>query len=212
MINSYMCTYTSEMDTQRERDIHTQRDGDDDYTLLIIIIINVLIKHCSLTRVKLTALYKQLMTKKTLTYISTKQNLKYCSPPLFIYCLSNNNHVTETERYTHQSPLIHSDTKMNKYSILLPRSLPPPPPPPHVHPSTFNSHTFCQTRYYILLESLGKQGWRFKRKSFFLFLLCTNLSLMTNTVTLNLVNTTAQNKIWRTWNYYCLNSEACKQN
>ena len=37
MINSYMCTYTSEMDTQRKRDIHTQRDGDDDYTLLIII-------------------------------------------------------------------------------------------------------------------------------------------------------------------------------
>ena len=40
------------------------------------------IKRCSLTRVKLTALYKHLMTKSTLTYISNKQNLKYCSLPL----------------------------------------------------------------------------------------------------------------------------------
>ena len=44
-----------------------------------IIIIIILIKRCSLTRVKLTALYKHLITKTTLTYISYKQNLKYCS-------------------------------------------------------------------------------------------------------------------------------------
>ena len=42
-----------------------------------IIIIIILIKRCSLTRVKITALYKHLMTKTMLTYISNKQNLKY---------------------------------------------------------------------------------------------------------------------------------------
>ena len=46
------------------------------------IIIIILIKRCSLTRVKLTALYTRLMTKTTLTYISNKQNLNYCSLPL----------------------------------------------------------------------------------------------------------------------------------
>ena len=40
---------------------------------IVIIIINFL-KRCSVTRVKLTALYKHLMTKFTLTYISNKQN------------------------------------------------------------------------------------------------------------------------------------------
>ena len=50
------------------------------FSLLIIIII--LIKHCSLTRVKLTALYTHLMTKTTLTYISNKQNLKFDGLPL----------------------------------------------------------------------------------------------------------------------------------
>ena len=41
----------------------------------------ILVKRCFLTRVKLTALYKHLVTKKTptLTYISNKQNLIYCS-------------------------------------------------------------------------------------------------------------------------------------
>ena len=45
---------------------------------LVIIIKNLknLIKHCSLTGVKLTALYKHLVTKTTLTYISNKLNLK----------------------------------------------------------------------------------------------------------------------------------------
>ena len=41
-----------------------------------------LIRRCSLTRVKLTALYKHLITKATLAYISNKHNLKYCSLPL----------------------------------------------------------------------------------------------------------------------------------
>jgi len=43
-------------------------------------VIIILIKRCSLT--KLTALYTRLMTKTTLTYISNKQNLNYCSLPL----------------------------------------------------------------------------------------------------------------------------------
>ena len=46
------------------------------YTEHAKIIIIILIKRCSLTRVKLTALYKHLMTKTTLAYISNKQNLK----------------------------------------------------------------------------------------------------------------------------------------
>jgi len=47
-------------------------------------LIIILITCCSLTRVKLTALCKHLMTKTTLTYISNKQNLKYCSLPLSV--------------------------------------------------------------------------------------------------------------------------------
>ena len=47
-----------------------------------VIITIILIKRCSLTTVKLTALYTRLMTKTTLTYISNKQNLNYCSLPL----------------------------------------------------------------------------------------------------------------------------------
>ena len=47
-----------------------------------VIIIIILIKRCSLTRVKVTALYTLLMTKNTLTYISSKQNLNYCRLPL----------------------------------------------------------------------------------------------------------------------------------
>ena len=45
-------------------------------------VIIILIKRCSLTRVKLTALYTRLMTKTSLTYISNTQNLNYCSVPL----------------------------------------------------------------------------------------------------------------------------------
>ena len=47
-----------------------------------VIITIILMKRCSLTTVKLTALYTRLMTKTTLTYISNKQNLNYCSLPL----------------------------------------------------------------------------------------------------------------------------------
>ena len=47
-----------------------------------VIIILILIKRCSLTRVKLNALYTRLMTKTTLKSISNKQNLNYCSLPL----------------------------------------------------------------------------------------------------------------------------------
>ena len=46
---------------------------------IIIIVIIILIKRCSLTRVKLTALYKHFMANTTVTYISNKQNCKYCS-------------------------------------------------------------------------------------------------------------------------------------
>ena len=49
-----------------------------------VIIIIILIKRCSLTRVKLTALYIRLMTKTTLTYITTV---------VYHYRLSDKNHV-----------------------------------------------------------------------------------------------------------------------
>ena len=45
-------------------------------------VIIIFIKRCSLTRVKLIALYTRLMTETTLTYISNKQNLNYCRLPL----------------------------------------------------------------------------------------------------------------------------------
>ena len=54
--------------------------------LAILIIFINLIKRCSLTRGKLTPLYKHLMTKTTLTYISNKQNLEYCSVAASIAC------------------------------------------------------------------------------------------------------------------------------
>ena len=41
--------------------------------IIIIIIIIILIERYSLTRVKLTALYKHLITKTTLTYISANK-------------------------------------------------------------------------------------------------------------------------------------------
>ena len=45
-----------------------------------VIIIIILIKRCSLTRVGVeSALYTRLMTKNTLTYISNEQNRNYCS-------------------------------------------------------------------------------------------------------------------------------------
>ena len=47
-----------------------------------VIIILILIKRFSLTRVKLTALNTRLMANTTLTYISNKQYLNYCSLPL----------------------------------------------------------------------------------------------------------------------------------
>ena len=43
--------------------------------IIIIIIIIILIKRYSLTRVKLTALYKHLITKTTLTFISANKTL-----------------------------------------------------------------------------------------------------------------------------------------
>ena len=60
---------------------HIPQQSDAIHELLIFkkncicIIIIILIKRCSLTRVKLTALYKHLMTKTTLTHISNKQTL-----------------------------------------------------------------------------------------------------------------------------------------
>ena len=47
----------------------------------LIIIINNLYK-ALFSNISLTALYKHLMMKTTLTYISDKQNLKYCCLPL----------------------------------------------------------------------------------------------------------------------------------
>ena len=54
-------------------------------------------KCCSLTRVKLIALYKYLMTKITLTYISNKQNVKYCSLATIIA----NQTISILHTYTH---------------------------------------------------------------------------------------------------------------
>ena len=58
----------------------------------------ILIKRCSLTRVKLTALYKHLMITRTLTYISNKRNLflifnfsiffKTVSTPCFVFLVA----------------------------------------------------------------------------------------------------------------------------
>ena len=60
-----------------------QNISGSNYIIIIItttiIIVIIILKRCSLTRVKLIALYKHIMTKTTLTYISNKQNLKYCS-------------------------------------------------------------------------------------------------------------------------------------
>ena len=42
-----------------------------------IIIIIIILKRCSLTRDKLTALYKHLITKTILTYISNNQNINF---------------------------------------------------------------------------------------------------------------------------------------
>ena len=58
--------------------------------IIIRVIIIILIKRYSLTRVKLTALYKHLMTKNTLTYISTKRTLNII---VYHYRLSNNIYI-----------------------------------------------------------------------------------------------------------------------
>ena len=55
--------------------------------LRITTIIIILIKRYSLTRAKLTALYKHLITKSTLTYISTNKSLNIV---VYRYCLSDN--------------------------------------------------------------------------------------------------------------------------
>ena len=57
-------------------------DNEIIYGSTMDVILIILIKRCSLTRVKLTALYTRLMTKTTLTYISNKQNRNYCNLPL----------------------------------------------------------------------------------------------------------------------------------
>ena len=73
----------------------------------------ILIKLCSLTRVKLTVFYKQLMTK---TY--TFQTKRILNIVVYHYRLSNNSHVTHTHTQivtcAQQSLLIHSDTKISK--------------------------------------------------------------------------------------------------
>ena len=57
------------------------------YYILLLLVINNIIKRCSLTRVKLIALYKHLMTKTTLKYISNKQFHSIISVPNGIYAL-----------------------------------------------------------------------------------------------------------------------------
>ena len=82
------------------------------YGVHLIIIIIILIKCYSLTRVKLTALYKHLFTKNTLTYISANKNLNYCSFNYY-YHLSNNTH-THTQWDAHTSLRLSTHTTINK--------------------------------------------------------------------------------------------------
>ena len=62
------------------------------------------IKRYSLTRVKLTALYKQLMTKSILVYISTNRTLNMVD---YYYHLANNNY---TRAHTHMRASVHTHT------------------------------------------------------------------------------------------------------
>ena len=74
-------------------------------------LIIILIKRCSLTWVKLTALYKDLMAKTTSTYISNKQNLKYyILATIITYQTITMLHTHAT--CAHQSPLVHSVQKL----------------------------------------------------------------------------------------------------
>ena len=66
-------------------------------TAVILFLIIILTKRYSLTSVKLTALYKHLITKTTLTYISASKNHNYCNFN-YHYRLSNNTHILH---YTH---------------------------------------------------------------------------------------------------------------
>ena len=124
-------------------------------------------------------LYKHLITKTTLTDISTNRTLN-----IVVYHLPSNNNYTHTHTHTHrvtcahQSPFVHSGTKINKWyqqqhqteSVFSPtHPVPPslawtshaltpppflPPLPIHMHPSTFSSHT--QT--HLSSDSTGKSG------------------------------------------------------
>ena len=129
--------------------------------------------------VKFTALYKQLMTKTTLTYIST--NIVYCSLPLspskqYI-------HTRTTHLCTSQSLLTYSNTISNWLLLstttanwvgllnhplpgplslaCISHALPPPSPYPYasiyIQEAMHRHTTFFQTNDQILLESLGKQ-------------------------------------------------------
>ena len=124
-------------------------------------------------------LYKHLITKTTLTDISTNRTL---NTVVYHLPLTITTH-THTHRLTcaHQSPFVHSGITINKLyqqqhqteSVFSPthpvppplawtsHALTPPPPPPflpplpiHMHPSTFNSHT--QT--HLSSDSTGKSG------------------------------------------------------
>ena len=70
-----MTTGTVKLTTIMERKkmifffIKEQNISGSNYIIIIIIVL-IIIKRCFLTRVKLTALYKHIMTKTTLTYIS----------------------------------------------------------------------------------------------------------------------------------------------
>ena len=60
-----------ERQRQRQRQRQTETDRETE---------RIVIKHYSLTRVKLTALYKQPLAKATLTYIPTNRTLKIVVP------------------------------------------------------------------------------------------------------------------------------------
>ena len=70
---TYSIYIERERETDRQTDRQTETDRDRETERIVI-------KHYSLTRVKLTALYKQPLAKATLTYIPTNRTLKIVVP------------------------------------------------------------------------------------------------------------------------------------
>ena len=102
----------------------------------MIIIIHI--KRYSLNRVKLTALYKQLMTKTTLAYISTDRTLNIV---VYHYHLANDNYIHIHHSHTHTHTHTHTRTHARTHA--------------HTHART-RTHTHAQSaRRPVLVERIG---------------------------------------------------------